>query len=168
MLLVEIAKLIEMARPAKICPDCGKSMAGNHFWYKGGWKCKKANRKGGEAAEGKKDEKKPEEKKAPEKKEAPASRPQDKKDDKKKVKSTEAVPERGADEEQDPDVKAAEREKGKKKEVGRDISRSEIGDIHADTEDEARKQINDMFPKASPEQKSRAVNIWKAIHKNKD
>lgn len=34
--------LTEMAAK-KICPDCGKSMAGNHYWYKGGWKCKKSN-----------------------------------------------------------------------------------------------------------------------------
>ena len=24
----------------KLCPSCGKSMAANHYWYKGGWKCK--------------------------------------------------------------------------------------------------------------------------------
>lgn len=36
-------RLQEMARPVKICPDCGKSMSGNHFWYKGGWRCKKSN-----------------------------------------------------------------------------------------------------------------------------
>lgn len=24
----------------KICSSCGKSMSGNHYWYKGGWKCK--------------------------------------------------------------------------------------------------------------------------------
>jgi len=30
----------EMARPAKPCPKCGKTITGNHYWYKGGWKCK--------------------------------------------------------------------------------------------------------------------------------
>lgn len=38
-----VARVDEMARPAKICPDCGLSMSGNHYWYKGGWKCKKEN-----------------------------------------------------------------------------------------------------------------------------
>lgn len=31
-------KLFEMAAK-KICEKCGKSMSGNHYWYKGGWKC---------------------------------------------------------------------------------------------------------------------------------
>lgn len=38
-----VTHINEMARPAKICPDCGMSMAGHHYWYKGGWKCKKEN-----------------------------------------------------------------------------------------------------------------------------
>lgn len=43
----EVQDLLEMAAK-KICPTCGKSMAGNHYWYKdksgkGGWKCKKGN-----------------------------------------------------------------------------------------------------------------------------
>jgi hypothetical protein len=33
-------KLSEMARPAKPCPKCGKTITGNHYWYKGEWKCK--------------------------------------------------------------------------------------------------------------------------------
>lgn len=39
-----LQELMEMARPKKICPDCNKSMSGNHYWYKGGWRCKKSNR----------------------------------------------------------------------------------------------------------------------------
>ena len=34
--------LNEMAAK-KICPQCGLSMAKNHYWYKGGWRCKKSN-----------------------------------------------------------------------------------------------------------------------------
>lgn len=37
-----LATLTEMAAK-KICPTCGLSMAGNHYWYKGGWRCKSAN-----------------------------------------------------------------------------------------------------------------------------
>jgi hypothetical protein len=33
--------LTEMAAK-KQCEHCGKTMAANHYWYKGGWKCKKA------------------------------------------------------------------------------------------------------------------------------
>lgn len=51
MLLTELVQLIEMARPAKICPDCGKSMSGNHYWYKGGWRCKKSSKEGTPAKE---------------------------------------------------------------------------------------------------------------------
>lgn len=32
--------LTEMAAK-KLCNKCGKTMAANHYWYKGGWKCKK-------------------------------------------------------------------------------------------------------------------------------
>ena len=39
---MKIHTLFEMAAK-KICPNCGKSMTGNHYWYKGGWKCKAAN-----------------------------------------------------------------------------------------------------------------------------
>ena len=39
---MKLLLLGEMAAK-KLCPDCGKSMAGNHYWYKGGWKCKRAN-----------------------------------------------------------------------------------------------------------------------------
>lgn len=31
--------LNEMAAK-KLCDKCGKTMAANHYWYKGGWKCK--------------------------------------------------------------------------------------------------------------------------------
>lgn len=34
-------KLMEMAAK-KHCDKCGKTMAANHFWYKGGWRCKKS------------------------------------------------------------------------------------------------------------------------------
>ena len=39
---MKLQQLNEMAAK-KICPDCGKSMAGHHYWYKGGWRCKKTN-----------------------------------------------------------------------------------------------------------------------------
>ena len=39
---MKLQLLYEMAAK-KICDTCGKSMAGNHYWYKGGWKCKAAN-----------------------------------------------------------------------------------------------------------------------------
>lgn len=39
---MRISVLAEMAAK-KICPDCGKTMAGYHYWYKGGWKCKKSS-----------------------------------------------------------------------------------------------------------------------------
>lgn len=29
-----------MARPAIPCPKCGLKITGNHYWYKGAWKCK--------------------------------------------------------------------------------------------------------------------------------
>lgn len=49
-------KLFEMAAK-KICEKCGKSMSGNHYWYKGGWKCSdkmgSKPRKDKEAAAGK-------------------------------------------------------------------------------------------------------------------
>jgi len=35
--------LTEMAA-AKLCPTCGKTMAANHYWYKGAWKCKGASK----------------------------------------------------------------------------------------------------------------------------
>ena len=38
---MQLQLLHEMAAK-KICPDCGKSMAAKHYWYKGGWRCKKA------------------------------------------------------------------------------------------------------------------------------
>lgn len=167
MLLVEIAQLIEMARPAKICKDCGKSMAGHHYWYKGGWKCKKANRK--EAAE----DKKPAAKTKPEaKKEAPASKPQDDDDDdEKQHKGSVKGLEREAGEEKDEDVEKAEKEEKapkKKTQPGELISPAEMRDVTADSESSARGQINDLFPKASAEAKARAMNVWKARHKKKD
>lgn len=48
--------LTEMAAK-KECPHCGKTMAANHYWYKGGWKCKKG---GAAAPTDKPVEKKPE------------------------------------------------------------------------------------------------------------
>lgn len=166
MLLVEIAQLIEMARPAKICKDCGKSMAGHHYWYKGGWKCKKANRKDGAA-----EEKKPAAKaKSEAKKEAPAAKPQDDDDEKEHKGSVKGL-EREAGEEKDEDVTKAEREEkapNKKRQTGELISPAEMRDVTADSESAARKQVNDLFPKASAEAKARAMNVWKARNKKKD
>jgi hypothetical protein len=51
---------------------------------------------------------------------------------------------------------------------GETISAAEMKDVDADDEAEARKQINSLFPKASAEHKTRALNIWKARHKKKD
>lgn len=183
MRLSEIAKLMEMARPAKICPDCGKSMAGNHYWYKGGWKCKKSNLA---AAGGKKEEKKEEPKKAagPAKKEekkpvkkeepkkvAPAAAHDDD-DEKKEHKGAVKGLEREAGEERDPDVEAAEKaekkESKKKVQPGETISADEMRAIDADSEEEARKIVNDRFPKASAEQKARAMNVWKKRHAKKE
>lgn len=172
MLLKEVTQLAEMARPAKICPKCGKSMAGHHYWYKGGWKCKKGNLKDGEAAEEKKEQKKsaakskPAEKKAPVKKEAPASRPSNGEDEKEHKGVVKGL-EREAGEEKDEDVRAAEKEekKAKKVKAGERISADEMRDIDAESEAEARKQINNLFPKASAEAKTRALNVWKARHK---
>ena len=164
MLLIEIAQLTEMARPAKICKKCGKSMAGHHYWYKGGWVCKKANRKTEEPAE-----KKSEPKKEP-KKEEPAKRPQDDDEDEKEHKGAVKGLEREAGEEVDPDVKAAEKaEKDTKKKTkpGETISAAETREIDAESEGAARKQINSLFPKASPEQKARALNVWKARQKKR-
>ena len=39
---MDLKQLFEMAAK-KICDKCGKSMSGNHYWYKGGWRCKAAN-----------------------------------------------------------------------------------------------------------------------------
>ena len=160
MLLIEVAQLMmEMARPAKICPDCGKSMAGNHFWYKGGWKCKKANRT--QSTDDKqKDDKPSEEKKSPK----PANNAAD---DEKEHKGSVKGLEREAGEDQDPDVKAAEaaEKKAKTKRVGDSISPAEMREISADTEEEAREFVNKTFPKASAEAKARAVNFWKRQHK---
>jgi hypothetical protein len=186
MLLIEIAQLIEMARPAKICDKCGKSMAGFHYWYKGGWKCKKSSLEG-KKDEPAKDDKKPAEKKAAEKpapkkeapkKEAPAKpAPAAKKeegDDDKEHKGVVKGLEREAGEEKDEDVKAAEqaekevKKKGATVKAGERISAEEMREIDAETEAEARKQINNTFSKASDEQKARALNVWKARHKKKD
>lgn len=185
MLLLEIKQLVEMARPAKICDKCGKSMAGHHYWYKGGWKCKKASLEGAKAEdkkeEPKKEEKKPaakpaEKKEAPKKeepkKEAPAAKDEGD-DDKKEHKGVVKGMEREAGEEKDEDVKAAEaaeketKKKGKTVKAGETISPAEMREVTADSEAEARKQINDLFPKASAENKARAMNIWKARHKSK-
>lgn len=37
----DLYPLTEMAAK-KQCELCGKTMAANHYWYKGGWKCKKS------------------------------------------------------------------------------------------------------------------------------
>lgn len=37
---LEEDQLDEMAKPIKICDKCGKQITGNHYWYKGGWKCR--------------------------------------------------------------------------------------------------------------------------------
>lgn len=36
---MKLEQLFEMAAK-KLCDKCGKTMAANHYWYKGGWKCK--------------------------------------------------------------------------------------------------------------------------------
>jgi hypothetical protein len=36
---MRLEQLVEMGA-AKLCDKCGKTMAANHYWYKGGWKCK--------------------------------------------------------------------------------------------------------------------------------
>lgn len=41
--------LSEMAAK-KLCDKCGKSMAANHYWYKGGWKCKGASKAANEVS----------------------------------------------------------------------------------------------------------------------
>lgn len=38
---MKLQQITEMAAK-KICDRCGKTMAANHFWYKGGWRCKKS------------------------------------------------------------------------------------------------------------------------------
>jgi len=40
MILQEVLKLNEMAKPSKTCEKCHRTMAAGHYWYKGGWKCK--------------------------------------------------------------------------------------------------------------------------------
>jgi hypothetical protein len=39
---MKLFQLFEMGA-AKLCDKCGKTMAANHYWYKGGWKCKSSN-----------------------------------------------------------------------------------------------------------------------------
>lgn len=39
---MKLTQLTEMAAK-KLCPQCGKTMAANHYWYKGGWRCKKSS-----------------------------------------------------------------------------------------------------------------------------
>jgi hypothetical protein len=56
---MKLEQLFEMGA-AKLCDKCGKTMAANHYWYKGGWKCKKA--KSDDAPAKKDDDKKPEKK----------------------------------------------------------------------------------------------------------
>lgn len=38
---MKLTTLLEMPA-AKLCDKCGKTMAANHYWYKGGWRCKAA------------------------------------------------------------------------------------------------------------------------------
>ena len=38
------AELLQEMAAVKLCPLCSKSMAANHYWYKGGWKCKGASK----------------------------------------------------------------------------------------------------------------------------
>lgn len=38
---MKLQQITEMAAK-KLCPLCGKTMAANHYWYKGGWRCKKS------------------------------------------------------------------------------------------------------------------------------
>lgn len=41
MRIEDIKKPIsEMAKQARVCDKCGKTITGNHYWYKGEWKCK--------------------------------------------------------------------------------------------------------------------------------
>lgn len=176
MLLIEIAQMLEMARPAKICPDCGKSMAGNHYWYKGGWRCKKSSL-ADKAASKKEDKeekadkkpaagKKPAAKPAAKKPEPPKARHDDDDDDEKEHRGAVKGLEREAGEEQDPDVKTAEKEakKAKKKSLSA-ITLSDVREIDADTEEEARKTINYVFSNATSEEKAKALRTWKALHK---
>lgn len=41
-MLFEEILINEMAKPVKICDKCGHKMTGYHYWYKGGWHCKKS------------------------------------------------------------------------------------------------------------------------------
>lgn len=50
--------LTEMAAK-KQCDKCGKTMAANHYWYKGGWKCKGATNKSGDSKPSKEEDKFP-------------------------------------------------------------------------------------------------------------
>lgn len=38
---MKVTQLLEMAKPKKICPECGRGTLEGHYWYKGGWRCKK-------------------------------------------------------------------------------------------------------------------------------
>lgn len=38
---MKLTQITEMAAK-KLCDKCGKTMAANHYWYKGGWRCKKS------------------------------------------------------------------------------------------------------------------------------
>ena len=40
---MKLTTLQEMAAK-KFCEKCGKTMAANHYWYKGGWRCKGASK----------------------------------------------------------------------------------------------------------------------------
>lgn len=46
MRIDDIKPIDEMAKQARICPNCNKPITGNHYWYKGEWRCKKGAGKG--------------------------------------------------------------------------------------------------------------------------
>lgn len=46
MKLMDTVEVLTEMAAKKTCEHCGKTMAANHYWYKGGWKCKKAKSEG--------------------------------------------------------------------------------------------------------------------------
>lgn len=47
------------------------------------------------------------------------------------------------------------------------ITRTEIANIFADNEKEAKQAIDDIFPTVSKEDKAQALKVWLALNKNK-
>ena len=141
-----LKQITEMARPKKLCPDCGMPTAGFHYWYKGRKHC--ISKGGKEVAC------------PPGEKTAPLPD-----DEERMIKGSVRGLEREAGEEFDPDVMSAERVRGKKRQAGSMISRADIADIVADNEEEAIEQIEGLFPNASMEQKVRAFHVWKALNR---